>query len=66
MSRNTISYGLLIIGILVLAGSLAADLLGLGSSPGGIGWKQWLGAGIGFIITAVGVYLYLQSKESKK
>jgi hypothetical protein len=65
MSRKIIVYGLIIIGILILAVSLSADLLGIGASPSGIGWKQWLGAGIGFIVAAVGVFLFLQRKKSK-
>ena len=63
MSKNTIGYGLLIIGILIIAGSLSADLLGLGSGSNAIGWKQWLGAGIGFVIAAVGGFLSLQRKK---
>jgi hypothetical protein len=71
MSRKTIGYGLLIIGILVFVVSLSADLLGIGSGShqivwSEIGWHQWLGAGIGFIIAAVGVFLSLQRKKSKE
>jgi hypothetical protein len=66
MSRNIVYYGLIIIGILILAVSLFADWLGLGSSPNGIGWKQLLGAGIGLFIAAVGVFLSLQRKKSKE
>lgn len=67
MSRKTIGYGLLIIGILVIVGSLAADLLGLGSGPhqivlSQIGWHQWLAAGVGLIIAVVGLFLSLQRK----
>ncbi len=40
MSTKTIGLALLIIGILVLAVSLLADYLGLGSGPATIGWKQ--------------------------
>jgi hypothetical protein len=61
MSKKYIGFGLIIIGILVLAGSLSADLLGLGHSP--IGWIQWLGAGIGFIIAVVGIFISLTKKE---
>jgi hypothetical protein len=66
MSIKTIGVGLIIIGILVLAGSLSADLLGITSDPNHIGWLQWLGAGIGFIIAVVGVFLSLQRKKSKE
>jgi hypothetical protein len=71
MSRKTIGYGLLIIGILVFVVSLSADLLGIGSGShqivwSEIGWHQWLGAGIGLVIAVVGVYLSLQRKKSKE
>ena len=71
MSRKNIGYGLLIIGILVLAVSLSADLLGIGSGSNQtgwsqIGWIQWLGAGIGLVIAVVGVFLSLQRKKSKE
>jgi hypothetical protein len=71
MSRKNIGYGLVIIGILVFAVSLSADLLGIGSGSNQsgwnqIGWRQWLGAGIGFIIAVVGVFLSLQRKKSKE
>jgi len=66
MSKKNIGFGLIIIGILILAGSLSADLLGLGSDTNTIGWLQWLGAGIGFIIAVVGVFLSLQRKKSKE
>ena len=63
MTKKNIGLGLIIIGILLLAVSLSADLLGLGSGSSVIGWKQWLGAGIGFIIAAVGIFLSLQRKK---
>ena len=62
MSKNTIGYGLLIIGILIIAGALSADVLGLGSGSNAIGWKQWLGAGVGLVVAAVGAYLSLLRK----
>jgi hypothetical protein len=68
MSRKNIGYGLVIIGILVFAVSLSADLLGIGSGSSQtgwnqIGWRQWLGAGIGFIIAVVGIFISLTKKE---
>jgi hypothetical protein len=51
-----------IVGLLILIGSLAADSFGLGV-VGGIGWKQWLGAGAGVVLQAVGVWM-LQSKAA--
>jgi hypothetical protein len=51
---------LIIIGILALAGSLSADLLGLGVASEAIGWKQLLGAGVGLVVALVGVFLTLK------
>jgi uncharacterized membrane protein len=67
MSRKNIGYGLLVVGILVIAVSLLADLLGIGSGAhklvlSQIGWHQWLGAAIGLVIAAVGVFLSFRRK----
>ena len=64
MSTKTIGLALIIIGVLVLAVSLLADYIGLGSGPAGIGWKQLLGAGIGLVAAIVGVVLSLRQKKS--
>lgn len=40
MSIKTNGLALIIIGILMLAVSLLADYLGLGSGPATVGWKQ--------------------------
>jgi hypothetical protein len=53
MSKRTIGIGLVVIGVLVLIGSLGADVLGLGGAPG-IGWKQLIGAVIGLIVAIAG------------
>ncbi len=66
MSRKIISYGLIIAGILILAGSLSADLLGIGSDTSKIGSLQLLGAGIGLVIAVAGLFLSLQRKKSKE
>jgi hypothetical protein len=59
MSKKTIGYTLIILGVVIAAGSLAADALGIGSSSG-IGWHQWLGAAIGVIAAFAGVWLALR------
>ena len=64
MSTKTIGIALIAIGVLVLAVSLLADYIGLGSVPAGIGWKQLLGAGIGLVVAVVGVVLTLRKKKS--
>jgi hypothetical protein len=55
MSKRTIGMGLIVLGVLVLIGSLGADVVGLGGAPG-IGWKQWVGAGIGLIVAIAGAW----------
>lgn len=47
--------GLIVLGVLLLIGSLGADVLGLGGAPG-IGWKQLVGAGVGLIVAIAGVW----------
>jgi hypothetical protein len=53
MSKRMIGTGLIVIGVVVVIVSLAADSLGIGGAPG-IGWKQLLGAGVGVIIAIAG------------
>jgi hypothetical protein len=66
MSKKFISLGLIIIGVVVLVVSLSADYIGLGSSTASIGWKQLLGAGIGFIVALVGIGLALRRSKTEK
>jgi len=55
MSKKTIGIGLVVVGVIVLIVSLAADSFGIGGTPG-IGWKQLVGAGVGVIIAVVGFW----------
>jgi uncharacterized membrane protein YccC len=64
MSTKTIGIALIAIGLLVLAVSLLADYIGLGSGPAGIGWKQLIGVGFGLVVAVVGVVLALRQKKS--
>jgi len=66
MSIKNIGFSLIILGILVIAVAFSADLFGIGSSPDDIGWRQFLGIGIGLIIAVVGVILSLVRKKSKE
>jgi hypothetical protein len=54
MSGRTRSVLLLTSGVLLFLIALAADSLGLGSTPG-IGYKQLVAALIGIILAAVGM-----------
>jgi hypothetical protein len=63
MSKRMIGIVLIVVGVVVLVGSLAADSLGIGGAPG-IGWKQLIGAGVGVIIAIVGFWS-LRGQTSK-
>ncbi len=55
-NKKVIGIVLLVVGVLLLIVSLAADSLGIGGSPG-IGYKQILGAVAGVIVAVVGYVL---------
>jgi hypothetical protein len=63
MSRNNMGIALIVVGVIVLIVSLAADVIGIGGAPG-IGWKQLLGAGVGLIVAIAGGWS-LRSAKSK-
>lgn len=56
-NKKSIGIALLVIGVVVLIGSLAADVIGIGGMPG-FGYKQIIGAVIGVIVAIVGFVLY--------
>jgi hypothetical protein len=56
MSKRTIGYVLIALGVVVLVVSLAADVIGIGGSLV-FGWKQQLGTAVGVIAALVGVWL---------
>lgn len=56
MSKRTIGIVILIVGILIILGTLGAGYIGLSGSTA-IGTKKLLGAAVGVIVGIVGVYL---------
>ncbi|MCP4663037.1 MAG: hypothetical protein GY856_47205 [bacterium] len=56
MSKKSLGMLVVIIGILLLLGSLTADYAGIGRSPG-VGWLQTLGAVVGVVLAVVGLLL---------
>jgi hypothetical protein len=56
MSKKTLGIILIVLGVIVLAVCLSADLIGLGEK-GGIGWKQLTGAAVGLLVALGGVWL---------
>jgi hypothetical protein len=65
MSKRTIGIALIILGVVLLIVSLAADVIGIGNGTG-IGWKQILGAAIGAVLALGGVWLALNKTNQKK
>ena len=59
-NRKTIGIALIVIGVVALIVSLAADVIGLGGAPG-FGYKQIVGALVGVIVAAVGYYYFSKS-----
>lgn len=51
------SLALMIVGILVVAISMLADVIGIGANPVVIGWKQYFGAAIGIMLILFGAHL---------
>jgi hypothetical protein len=62
-SKKIIGIVLLVVGVVLLIGSLAADAIGMGSAAG-FGYKQIIGAVAGIIVAIVGFVLYLKKKSS--
>ena len=56
-NKKTIGITLLAIGVVLLIGSLAADVIGVGGAAG-FGYKQIIGAVVGVIAAVVGFVLY--------
>jgi hypothetical protein len=65
MSKRTIGFVLIVLGVVVAVVFLAADVLGIGFSPG-FGWQQLLAAAIGFITAIVGVWLVFSESKQKQ
>ena len=56
-NKKTIGIALLIVGAVLVIGSLAADAIGIGGAAG-FGYKQIVGALVGVIAAVVGFVLY--------
>jgi hypothetical protein len=57
--KKTAGIVLLVVGIVVLLLSLAADPIGIGTSPG-LGYQQIIGAIVGAVVAVVGLVLTLK------
>ncbi len=65
MSKKMLGVVFIILGVIVLVVSLAADALGIGNATG-IGWKQILAAVIGALVALLGVLLAFRNPDQKK
>lgn len=54
MNQKTLGVVLLVVGVLLVLVSAAADTLGIGGAPG-FGWKQITGVVAGVVTAALGV-----------
>ena len=55
MSKKTSALLYIVVGILLIIVSLAADFIGLGDDPSVIGWKQLVGMAVGVVIAILGI-----------
>ncbi len=62
MDSKTLSAAVLIIGIVIMMASVFADSIGIGDAPSIIGRDQTIGAVVGAIVTAVGLFLTVKVK----
>ncbi|MBI5963112.1 MAG: hypothetical protein HY863_06540 [Chloroflexi bacterium] len=56
-NRKTIGITLLVVGVILLIGSLAADAIGLGAAPG-FGYRQIAGSVAGAVVAVFGFVYY--------
>jgi hypothetical protein len=56
MNNRTIGVALIVIGVVLLIASLAADVIGIGGRAG-FGRYQIAGIVVGFLATGVGLYM---------
>ena len=65
MSKRTIGFIMIALGVVGVVVSLAADVIGIGAYAG-ISWLQMLGAVISLIVASVGVRLAQSRADQKK
>ena len=57
-NNRTIGLALIVIGVVALIVSLAADAIGVGAAIGAFGYKQIIGSVAVVVIAAVGYFYY--------
>ena len=61
MDKKTLNTTILVVGIVILAVSLFADVIGVGDFPG-FGREQTIGAIAGAIVIAAGLFLTFRAR----
>ena len=56
-NTKTIGIASLVVGVILVIGALAADVIGIGGAAG-FGYKQIIGAVVGVVVAVVGFVLY--------
>jgi len=57
VNDKVLSLALMVLGIAVMAISLLADAIGIGTEPAVIGWKQYSGAFLGVVLVLFGAHI---------
>jgi hypothetical protein len=57
VTDKVLSFGLVLVGIIVIALCLLADVIGVGSNLLTIGWKQYSGAAVGVMMIFFGAHI---------
>ena len=62
LTRN-IALLVAIMGLILAIVSMLADFIGIGAGPNIIGWKQFTGIAVGFLMVVFGMFVYLGPRE---
>ena len=65
MSKKSIGIGIIIVGAIILAVSLLADVFGIGQYSIAIGPVQLFGAAVGLVIVVIGIVLVLRERKAE-
>ncbi len=65
MNVRTQGTVLIAVGIVIFAGCMLADAIGIGANPTVVGWKQYFGATLGLMIAFLGAHLAYHHVERK-
>jgi len=61
-NKRKLGFALLILGILIFLICMAADIIGIGQTPGEFGTNQMTGAVVGLVVVGAGIMLMIKRK----